>query len=77
LDPARLAACRAALAIEALKQDPMHMARQSYGAPEALAKGHRPRLDLLPFDVRLDRLMDVILRDRGADDRMGLGGQCF
>ena len=55
----------------------MKMDMQIYGATETLDKRHRPRLDLLPFDATLDRLVDVILRDRGADNRMDLCGQFF
>ncbi len=50
----------------------MKMEIQIDGATKALDKRHRPRLDLLPLDAAFDRLVDVILRDRGADNRMDL-----
>ena len=55
----------------------MKMDIQIEGATKTLDKRHRPRLDLLPCDAALDRLIDVILRDRGADDCMHLCGQFF
>ena len=77
LDKARLEARCGAIEIDALKKDTMKMDIQIEGATKTLDKRHRPRLDLLPCDAALDRLIDVILRDSGADDCMHLGGQFF
>ena len=62
---------------DALQKDTMKMDIQIEGATEALDKRHRPRLDLRSCDATLDRLVDVILRDGGADDRVDLCGQCL
>jgi len=35
-----------------------------------LEKRHRPRLDLVSWDTACDRLVDIILPNRGTDDRM-------
>ena len=53
----------------------MIMDIQIDGAAEALDKRHRSRLALLPLATSFDRLVDVILTDRGADNRMDLRGQ--
>jgi hypothetical protein len=77
LDKARLEARCGAIEIDALKKDIMKMDMQIEGTTKALDKRHRPRLDLLPCDAALDRLIDVILRDCGANDRMDLCRQCL
>ena len=43
---------------------------QINGATESLDKRYRPRLNLLPLDASFDRLVDVILRNRGTDNCM-------
>jgi hypothetical protein len=42
---------------------------------KTLDKGHRPRLDLGPWDTACDRLVHIILPNRGADDGMNLRGE--
>jgi hypothetical protein len=39
-------------------------------ATKSLDKRYRPRLNLLPLDASSDRLVDVILCNRGADNLM-------
>jgi hypothetical protein len=75
LDKARLEARLGAIEIDVLKKDTMKIDMQIEGATEALDKRHRPRLDLLQCGATLDRLLDVILRDCGANDRVDLCGQ--
>ena len=57
LDKARFEARLGAIERDALKKDTMKMDMQIDGATAALDKRHRPRLDLLPFDATLDRLI--------------------
>jgi len=47
---------------------------QSEGATAALEKCSQSRVGLRPCDASLDRLIDVILHDRGTDDCMHLCG---
>ena len=56
--------------IHPLKEDTMKMEMQIHGTAKALDKRYRPRLNLLPLDASFDRLVDVILHNRGADNRM-------
>ena len=53
----------------------MIMYVQIEGTAKTLDKGHRPWLHLLPWDSMCDRLVHIILTDRGAHDRMDRGGQ--
>src|SRR5712691_4505829 len=75
LDEARLEAGLGAIQIDSLKEDTMKMDIQIDGTAEALDKGRRSRLDLGPWDTTGDRLVHIILADRGTDDRMDLRGQ--
>jgi len=64
-----------AIEIDPLKEDNMKMKMQIDSAAKALNKCHRSRLDLVPWDTACDRLVHIILTDRGANDRMDRGGQ--
>ena len=50
----------------------MKMDVQIEAAAEALDKRDRSRLHLVPCNAALDRLVDVIVRNGGADDGMHL-----
>ena len=58
-----------------LKEDTMRMHIHIDGAAESLDKGHRSRLHLVSWDTACDRLVDVILSDGGAVDRMDPRGE--
>jgi hypothetical protein len=58
-----------------LKEDHMKMEFHIDGTAKTLDKRDRPRLDFGPLDTSCDCLVHVILPDRGADDRMDLGGE--
>ena len=58
--------------VDALKEDAMEMEVQIYGTAKALDKGHRPWVHLAPQGPARDCLVDVILTNRGADNRMDL-----
>src|SRR5712692_8927796 len=72
LDKARREALVGAIKVGSLKKNYMEMEVQIHGAAESLDKRHRPWLDLLPLDTSCDRLVHIILTDRGADNRMDL-----
>ena len=57
------------------KEDNMLMHMQMNGAATALDTCDRSRLDIGPLATSCDRLVRVILTERGANDRMGLGGE--
>ena len=42
-------------------------------APKALDKRDRARVDCGPLETSFDRLVHIILANRGADDRMDFG----
>jgi hypothetical protein len=77
LDKAGLAARLSAIAVDALKKDTMKMEIEIEGTAKTLQKRDRPWLDLVAWDTACDRLVDVILTDGGADDRMDLRGQLW
>ena len=72
LEKARLEALVGPIEIGPLQEDNMRMDISIEGATETLDKRHRSRLDLLPLATAFDRLVDVILTNRGADNRMDL-----
>ena len=47
------------------------------GTAKVLNKRHRPRMRLLAVDTVFDRLVDVMLTNRGAHDRMDRRGQAL
>jgi hypothetical protein len=53
----------------------MKMEMRLEAATASLEKRDRSRLHFLPFDAAFDRLVNVILRDGGADDGMHLRRQ--
>src|SRR5262249_45996414 len=55
--------------------NPVEMQIELEGTAETLDKGDRPWVDGGPLVTALDRLIDVILPDGGANDRMDLGGE--
>src|SRR5262249_38296006 len=71
-EKAGLAARLGAIAVDALQEDAMAMEVHIERTAKPLEKRHRPRLDLVAWDTACDRLMHVILTDRGANDRMDL-----
>jgi hypothetical protein len=75
LDEARFEAGLGAIQIDSLKEDEVEMEIEIDGAAKALDKGHRSRLDFGPLDTSCDRLVHVILTDRGANNRMDRGGE--
>src|SRR5437899_9416111 len=60
--------------VDALKKEDMEMQMHIQGAAKALEKGDRARVDGGPLVTLGGRLVDVILPDGGANDRMDLGG---
>ena len=53
----------------------MEMQMHIEGTPKTLHTCHRPWLDLGSHTASCDRLVHIILPDRGADDRMDRGGE--
>ena len=74
-DKAGLETLVGAIEVHALKEDDVKMEMQIDGPTEALDKRHRPRLDLLSFAPACDRLVHVILRNRGTENGMDVRGQ--
>ena len=72
-EKARLQAYGGTIEVDALKKEDMEMQMHMQGAAKALDKGDRSRMDGAPRVTVCDRLVDVILSDRGADDRMDFG----
>src|SRR5262245_8224221 len=62
-----------AIEVDALHEDAMEMEIQIDSTAKTLDKCDRSRLDVGPLETACDRLVHVILTDRGADDRMDLG----
>jgi hypothetical protein len=75
LEEAWLAALVGPIKIDPLQEDKMKMDSQIDGPTKALDKRDGPRLDLLPFAPACDRLVHVILSNRGAEDSMDFRGQ--
>src|SRR5215510_1971176 len=66
-----------AIQIDPFKEDNMIMHIQINSATKALDKCYRSRLDFGPLETSCDRLVHVILTDRGANDRMDRGGEAL
>src|SRR5262249_12654296 len=75
LHKARLEVGLGAIQIDALQEDTVEMKIQIDRTAKTLDKGHRPRLNLGPWDTACDRLVHIILPNRGADDGMNLRGE--
>ena len=62
-----------AIEVDPLQEDAMEMEIQIDRTAKALDKRDRSWVDGGPLRTVCDRLVDVILPDRGANDRMDLG----
>ena len=74
-EKARLVPLGGAIQIDALKEDRMKMEMHIDGAAKTLHKRDRSRLHFVPLSAACDRLVHLILRDGGTDDRMDGRGQ--
>jgi hypothetical protein len=72
LEKAGLEARFSAIQIDALHEDAMEMQVQIDRTAKTLDKRDRSRVDGGPLDTSFARLVDVILTDGGANDRMDL-----
>jgi hypothetical protein len=70
LEKARLAALVGPIKIDPLKEDDIKMDIYIERTAKALDKRHRPRMRFLPLDAACHRLVDIVLTDCRADDRM-------
>jgi hypothetical protein len=75
LDEARREARLSAIEVDALKEDAMEMEVEIDRTPETLDKCDRPWVDVGSCKASCDRLVHIILPDRGTDDRMDLRGE--
>src|SRR5215831_2216244 len=73
LEKAWLAARCSASQIDALQEDAMAMEVHIERTAKPLEKRDRSWVDLLPLHAAFDRLVDVMLTNRRAADRMDLG----
>ena len=64
-----------AIEIDPLQEEQWKLQIEIEGTAKALDKGDRSRVDVRPLMTLCDRLVDVILPDGGANDRMDLGGE--
>src|SRR5262249_38405602 len=74
-EKARFATFVGAIEVDTLQEDAMEMKVHIERTAKALEKGDRPRVDGGPLVTAVDRLVDIILPDRGANDGMDLGGE--
>src|SRR5262249_57451304 len=75
LEKAGRAALVGAIEIDPVEEDTMKMEIELEGTAKTLHKRDRPWVDLVAWDPAGDRLVHIILTDRGANDRMDLRGQ--
>src|SRR5262245_11248458 len=75
LEKAGLKAHGGAVEVDAFKKEDMEMQMHIQGAAKALDKGNRSRVEKSPLVPLRSRLVDIRLPDRGANNRMDLGGE--